>query len=610
MFARETMTVAKWYGRSVPVPGFDNRSFLPFLVGSVGIVRSVLQDNLGRKIQILFRTVDTAQANQDKGQIVINQEFLRGRFLDKRLSSDETIGAILGIIVHESAHFAFSPATLEPFSKHVKEYGKSVFNDQVARILGNVVEDVYIEAEVDRRVPTLSWMLDHTNRVFFPIKQEEKVIAEALPIAEAPKRFEDVGKVLNVLILAKTRMHVSVNPYVDTLFFLVRKAATSMSLKQRMDLVVVVYDLLMQAVVETKEDEAGESGEGEGESKKAEAEAGEDEGESEGEGGDAPDSGKDALDKSERLAEGLSAKKRTRVPGPSGDWRVTNAEHLLEKMQEDEFKLEGESDDALLVVERNLPIGNPIEADGRYDRLAEIARQRAVVNKPYGMDRNRGTHIRKLYRIATDQKIFAENVTMNSYKPMQVIILLDCSGSMLSGVGSRYSSESMIEAASKATLGAAQGLASARCEVAVYGHTAHQARMGEVDILKGKEFIEPVTVLASRLGGLIYSGDLVENKDGHAIRYVAKKFTTSSKRRLLIVVSDGAPQAPDYYGSEANLHTKNAVDEVRKQGIDVLSISIRESARHTNNYIYGEENNVFNEDPNVIEQVIRALLVK
>lgn len=656
MFARETMTVSKWYGRSVPVPDYGSRSFVPFLVGSMGIVKGVLQEKFGKPIHILFRNVDTAEADQGKGQIVINQAFVRGYFpMGGRLDSETTLGTILGIIVHEAAHFAYSPATLEPWAKYIKRRARCLYDDRVARALGNIVEDIFIESEVERRVPTLSWMLDCTNRVFFSVEQELQVQRAAEGITSAPTSLEDVSKLLNVLILAKTRSAVGINPWVNELFAMVRRAASPLSLEGRMKVTLAVYTKLMGKLEAAKSDEpepgkgdrsetgeGAESGEPSDSSKKEPAEksetgtgsgflpddSGEDEGEDEGETGDEsedePDeagesegtgasSGDDALEETKRLAKGLTAVSSKRTPKPS-DSRMTELERLLETKGDTEFDLESDSykpGEALLVVEKVLESGRPLEADSRYDRLSEIARQRAVVNRPYGQDRNRGTHIRKLYRIATDQKIFAEAVPMNSYKPMQVIILLDCSGSMRSTdrmPDGRWTS--LADAAAKATLGAAEGLVNARCEVAVYGHTAFVTHLGELTILQGKSFAEPITVLAPRLGWLLEEGQFCENKDGLAIEKVAKKFTAKGKRRLLIVISDGVPQAPDYYGASANRHTKNAVENARKEGIDVLSISIREDARTTNNYIYGEENNVFNTDPNVIEQVIRALLTK
>ena len=229
-----------------------------------------------------------------------------------------------------------------------------------------------------------------------------------------------------------------------------------------------------------------------------------------------------------------------------------------------------------------------MEADARYQRLAEVGRQQAVVNRPYGQDKTRGTHIRKLYRIGTDSKIFAEPLNMKMAKPMQVMIVVDCSSSM-SGVIGR---------ACEAALGAANGLAEARCEVAVFGHTAESLGGSEVTIHRFKDFNEPISVLPYRLRG---SFSMSQNRDGFAIWYLAKKLRDSRRRRLMIVISDGAPQASSYGGSPGIQHSKQVVDEARQAGIDVMSISITESAHRANRVIYGERNDVYDRDPHVIE---------
>jgi nitric oxide reductase activation protein len=251
----------------------------------------------------------------------------------------------------------------------------------------------------------------------------------------------------------------------------------------------------------------------------------------------------------------------------------------------------------------------PVTLDKRYARLAEVARQRATVNKPYGEDRNRGTHIRKLNRIATDQKIFSEKISMREHKPMQVIILVDFSGSMRSTVDgkARGTSVSRLEAACSAAAGAAKGLAESRCEVAVYGHTACLDEASNVVVWKFKGFNDSLDSMMYRIN---QTSTLLtrENKDGYAIQYVGRKFTSRTRKKLLIVISDGSPLAPHYHGAAANEHTQQQVDKLRKQGIEVLSISISDDARYVNDRIYGKKNNIFNESPHVIEEVIKALL--
>lgn len=580
--AKEKMTVQKWYGRSLPVPGFGDRGYRSFLVSSLGIVRSVLKEHMGKVIRVNFREVNTAHADFDRSEITINHNYLTGDIGEgfRKLNSEETIALILGIVVHEAAHFAYSPPTLLPGAAYIAEHTTAPYVDGVAKTLCNVIEDIYIEAEVERQTPTLFWMLEAVNDVFFPKEVEKATVEGAKEVVSPPESLEQAARVLNALLLAKTREALSVNPYVDGLFQMVRSATGAGLVQDRFALALKVYDALMCNILESDEGK-----------------------------------GSTTIEEVAKKAEGLTAShESTEVPiYPWSDKAIAQSvEAQLKQLEDSVVRVDGRDSivGEVVYVETPLPASDPVVADERYERLAEIGRQRASVNRPYGTDRNRGTNIRKLYRIATDQKIFSETVTMNGYKPMQVIILLDCSGSMYS-LSYFGSGEMLIESATQACLGAAKGLADARCDVAVFGHTGDLTDMQEVTIYKAKEFNEPISVLPSRLGSLAYGGARMrENRDGYAIREVAKRFTSPSKRRLLIVISDGVPLAPNYRGWEAVRHTKEEVNAVRASGIDVISVSIKESANRVNDEIYGANNNVCNEDPNVIESIIRSLIVK
>jgi cobalamin biosynthesis protein CobT len=309
---------------------------------------------------------------------------------------------------------------------------------------------------------------------------------------------------------------------------------------------------------------------------------------------------------------GESTVKRNGPPSPGIERSIEDA---FDKMKQCVITRNDEQDTSSprmgVYVERTIePAASSVSLDSRYLRLAELGRQQATVNRPYGLDRTRGHDMRRLWRIATDSKIFAERVPMKDYKPFEVVILLDTSGSML-GPLTFLSSESRSLVASQAVYGAAHGLAEARCQVAVYAHTASKLGLDEVNIYTLKTFNEPTTLLGHRLEELHdkyeYAGD---NRDGFAITYVARKFRTASRRRILIVVSDGYPNAAYYKGEVGIYHTEQAVAAVRRQGIEVLSISIAQDAAKANDRIYGKENNVFNTDPNVIESIVRRYITQ
>lgn len=595
----ERMTLAKWYGNSVEIPVAGSWRFVDFVISSMGIVSSIVREEMSKKISIRFMAGGTALADWDHHIIHINEDYLHGKVGADipQLTGDETLVNLLGIQVHEAAHFAYSPTTLLPFAQYVKDKTKCAYYEEVAQTIGNLVEDIYIEAEVDREVPSLTWMLQGTNEIFFSQFAEQKVLKKAEDIVGSPQNLLQVSYAINVLLLAKTRNLIETTPYLQDLFQTALTGKETQYLSSRCELTLALYNALMAEITQAECDAA----------KKAKEDA-----EKTGAGKVAAD----AIEDSKRRSEGMTASHTNRTGKTQTVKTVTTdisreVEKALEEFEERTIKLVDLKDElegsTHLFTEKIVEAAEPLAFDKRYSKLAEFARQNAVVNRPYGLDRNRGHSIRKLYRIATDQKIFAEPAPMSSFKPMEVIILVDCSGSM--GQPDAFGI-SRITKAARAAGGAAEALVEGRCMVAVYGHTADQITENECNILLLKGFMEDIPVLSSRLGGLLKNERKRENRDGYAIDYVSKKFSMSNRHKLLIVISDGEPAANHYHGRSANVQTQTIVNQVRQKGIDVLSISITEEANKANKFIYGNTKNVYNQDPNVIAEIVRSLIVQ
>lgn len=610
MRTRETMTLGKWYGSSIRIPLFDTYQYSVFAGSCLGIVSSILKKKFDKKIHVRFTNTKTASADQGRGVIEINHLFLKGYFdSEKRQSVEQTLAAIMGIEVHEAAHFAYSPATLKPYVDYIEKKSKKPFVVEIAASLGNIIEDVFIEAEVDRQVPNLSWTLQAINDIMFDEEDAKGRLDSSCYIFSAPSDYQQVAAALDTLILAKTRDSIDTTPWIQELFLLVKTAVIASNIKQRKDLCLAVYNKLMEAFPDV-----GKNKDGSGQP-------------SELDDGSSQPSYED-LEKLKKALEDSNGLTASKGEPETNEWQSKqfnekvvqisaseanqtestfnelNAKEI-EYLQPDEQTYSHQ--ETSIVIEETVPFGRLLNMDKRYTKLAEVARQKAVENRPYGLDTQRGHSIRKLYRIATDQKIFAEPVLSKTTKPMQVIILLDMSGSMR--MSSVYgTNESRLSAALRAGLGAAVALNEAHCDVAVYGHTADRIMTNSLNIYTCKSFNEPIDCLPARLGYAVDSMPCSSNRDGYALKYVANKFTDPRKKRLIIVVSDGMPWAGDYFGDNAIEHSNYVVEEVRKKGIDVLSISIDNSAREPNDRIYGHKYNVFNTDPNVIEELVKKII--
>jgi hypothetical protein len=90
------------------------------------------------------------------------------------------------------------------------------------------------------------------------------------------------------------------------------------------------------------------------------------------------------------------------------------------------------------------------------------------------------------------------------------------------------------------------------------------------------------------------------NRDGAAIKLVTHKFKSQSGKRILFVMSDGAPT--DYgWGENAYHITRSEANKAREQGIEVYSLSLTKYVIPTTNKIYGEE---YNYDLSKMENLI------
>jgi len=603
------MTLKQWY-KGISVPNVSSSQYTQFISSCVGIVNKIVERELERKITVKFGDCPTAYADQAKAEIFISQKFAKGDFREASGgifdTSEEIVPQILGIIVHEAAHFAYSPKDLKVFVTKVAEILGEKVNEAAVMQLGNVVEDIFIEYEVSNRIPQVTWMLDSLNDIMFSDEDYSKACSIIASQVAKPESGKELAATIGFLIFAKTKRQVSVNPYIDNLYRIAQSSREAKTIEERMAIVAELYTLVMPKVKEIEDDDGedkalgdskGSGGQGSSESSETDTES----------PGDKLD--KEATDAIDSSPGGPTASlgKPSERTGDYVDYDIRSMNDLieagLEELQQDGDWYRGGN----YTMNRMTPTMHrrELEIDSRYARLAQVGRQAVTQNKPYGLDQRRGHSIRKLHRIATDGRIFAESVPSKTYKPMEVIILVDCSGSM--------SQHNNITKAGQAVIGAAAGLKEARCEVKIVGHTADFNSI-DLTLYDIKDWNDPISVANKRMNTLAtYSKKfkLYQNRDHLAVKETAKDFRASNaqRRRLMIVISDGEPCANgDYFGTSAKVATQKAVNNVRKQGIDVISISITENAMSSNDLIYGKKYNVCNEDPNVIEEVVSKLV--
>lgn len=111
-------------------------------------------------------------------------------------------------------------------------------------------------------------------------------------------------------------------------------------------------------------------------------------------------------------------------------------------------------------------------------------------------------------------------------------------------------------------------------ETAVWGHTADTGRYlggSTIDVFRLWERGDPI----SRLG-LISELDHSNNADGHAIAHVARWIADNATQpeKVLVVLSDGLPNAHGYGGTPAQQHVRQVCRWAQSHGVQVVQLAI------------------------------------
>lgn len=162
-----------------------------------------------------------------------------------------------------------------------------------------------------------------------------------------------------------------------------------------------------------------------------------------------------------------------------------------------------------------------------------------------------------------DYRIYSEK-TIRARKNVAICLLVDESGSMMDG--NRINSAKEVAFVLSESMKSIDGV-----KVSVFGHTAQTADNSNVEITCYKTFEQSDT------SGIFEMNAKQQNLDGHAIKYVAKKFANDSNfdKKIMFVISDGEPEGYGYSGESAIKHTGSVCEFCRKKmGVDIIGIGV------------------------------------
>lgn len=590
-FSRSWYTLSRSF-----LPKFQTEKFAAFAgegnAFSYDVVGKVSDD---KPISIrVTKNTDTAYVDLRTNSIYLSSKYFTKELYEKFVGETEdleeiAIGLINGSIIHEALHIRHTTSLdIEDALKRIPhrfERAVAKFGKQPVFFMFNVLEDIYIEAQVDDKL--VKWIEASDNILFTEDSFEHK-------------ELEDIFAVINLAVMYKNR-NLRDNPEFERLpseaLDILERLADPKNKSVILDRVRATYDFLDCFEFETEDGVDGGDGEGsDGEGSDGDKDS--DGSESvEVKGEPIPSKGKEILDSIEDLSdEELEA---------LDEILSEVAKEIAESEKElTEFSAGFDKCYFKKVLERD------IHKAGTYGKsaypknstdfsfLKELVASRTV-NRTPGQARTRGSVMvkQRLTRIATDGKIFAKRDAERQRKSrIEIIINIDYSGSTRGPI---------INGEVGAAKEISKVLRQANIAHSVYGHTSKGGdtpflvHIFSHDMTNNNQDWEDRFTKAEGI-------HLEQNYDGVIIERLTEKFTGRNATRYIINLSDGSPCGPGYSGEAAKEHTKQAIGKAREAGINVFSISVVSHVVKDNNHIYGKDFNI-DASRNVAQQFRRLI---
>ena len=534
----ELQQVKAWY-RDDLIPRFGTPQFARFAGRSSGFSELIS----GRPTRVQVGKIDTACAEHGDPCIVhMPTWYLTPAVFDLFETPPVShlgqiaMGIFNGTLIHESNHLQWSPPTIRDIMEYCTLGNFDDLTDKnLARMLVNIVEDIYIDARFIRE-DFAGFFILFKNQALFD-KKPEGIRNSIISAKRVEWRYDD-------------ELWTDF-PQVQELL---QEAEFAYETEERANIAWQIYHLIFEEAQEDQNEPQFGGGDGDGDF-------------------DAP---------------------FTAVEG-SDDVELTMSHKAMLKVEDNFNRAEqGESDNAidwevLFVDIDDWSASTDKPANSKFDDFGRNLRAQTQQQFLHGRPEDKGKLARRqLHRYGTDGKIFHKRTQLQAKKPMEVILLLDLSGS----TGWHYTMDGeslhLYDHILRAAKGAYTSLWRAGIPCQVFAHTSEE----------GPRDRPTIYTIATRRGqeenfNKAYSIRLQNNYDGVAIRETSAFFKNPRATRHLIVWSDGEPAGyGEYSGPDAVRLTKEEVAWVRNQGISVHSVSLVKEVVSACDEIYGVASNV------------------
>jgi hypothetical protein len=647
--------INRWYFNQYPSIG--TYSFHKFVASSTGTLLKYIVDEDAMEALRIHVTGGVPTAFTDLENIYLpacafDKDWYTYNFF---IADDSTITTIaLAVInlflVHEALHIAETEVEIPKIIQGYKSLGKLQPEDDdalFAKII-NLVEDFYIEHFCSIKYKPEYNFIVCGNKIAF----NEIMVSICFEMFD---QEPSIDHFLNLIASYKCTDYIDDDRF-DFISQYIEKfdSARNITLNQdqRVELAFEIYEMLRQdsEVSESEGQESEEGEEGEGEEGEGEGNATGSEGENDKSGQQKgrpslDNSGFDEYSSAQRNYDNesdsndvdgafdndnLSEEKQKQYAKVEQTFRDAVQEVIDEQRIHDmrlNQKIEGQEVDEVSVEYYdvashhrydNRPESEYIFTDSRFLKLGMVLKHARSEKSKKGVAKNRGSKINKtgLHRIATDSKILYRNdfTTMDTGIP-EVMLLIDISGSTMSWSDRNSLCAKQLSAA----MGAFKSLQMCGIPTSVYTHTTDYDGVSVAGIAA---FNMPLNG-----GSQITTGDIENrfntayvlshagNGDGVALEFVATRFTKRPGTKIVIIFSDGRPvlcpniEIGNNY-CDAVEHTRMIADELRRNNIDILSMSLDEDVIEANDFIYGKKFNfaaVGDNLNNVLLKLVRVI---
>ena len=217
----------------------------------------------------------------------------------------------------------------------------------------------------------------------------------------------------------------------------------------------------------------------------------------------------------------------------------------------------------------------------------------------------------RLSRIVSDGKVFARQYDDARHQRVEVVLLVDVSGSTdhRTVETGKYGVVSLAQLMLSAAYRMFMSMREAGIACAAYVHTGVYMYHSKPLLVHVTSYDLPGSQIdPQRAFEMAYYVDRNENYDGFVLEKLSKAFSGKKSRKVIIHLSDGAPYGVSYGGDASRKHTQAMIGWLRSIGIDVFSMSVDRYVVETNNMLYGREYNL--DASRDLEAQMKALIAK